>query len=95
MPHAAGSLDMTRGQIEPSVRESSTAGAVRVALAGELGGFLALVATLSPVVVLRAFHGWLVATGIDPAAAAVLVVAGAVVRWGVGVSLFVTRAVEW
>ena len=95
MLYAAGLSDVTRGQIEASARESSTAGAVRLALAGELGGFLALGATLSPVAVLRAFHGWLVATGVDPAAAAVLVVAGVVVRWGVGVSLFVTRAVEW
>ncbi|WP_435062687.1 hypothetical protein [Halobaculum sp. EA56] len=81
--------------IEPWASAATPADAVRDALAGEVGGFLALGATLSPVGALHACHGWLVAAGVDPGAAAAAVVAAAVGRWAVGVSLFATRAVEW
>ncbi|MFC6786242.1 hypothetical protein ACFQFH_10170 [Halobaculum halobium] len=86
---------MSGGPIEPWVDRAARTAPVRDALAGELGGFLALGATLSPTGVLRTCHEWLVGTGIDPTAAAAVVVAAAVVRWAVGVSLFATRAVEW
>ncbi|UIO99353.1 hypothetical protein Hbl1158_12570 [Halobaculum sp. CBA1158] len=86
---------MSGGPIEPWPSELSSIDAVRGALAGELGGFLALGATLSPAELLWASHEWLVGTGLDPAGAAAVVVACAVARWAVGVSLFATRAVEW
>ena len=86
---------MAGGPIEPWPSESASSDAVRDALAGEPAGFVALGATLSPVWALRACHDWLVGVGIDPGAAAVTVVAAAVVRWAVGVSLFATRAIAW
>ncbi|GAA0208673.1 hypothetical protein [Halobaculum roseum] len=86
---------MTGGPIEPWASASTPRDAVHDALAGELGGFLALGATLSPVGVLRACHEWLVALGVDPASAAAVVVIVALARWAVGVSLFATRTVEW
>ncbi|WP_348608143.1 hypothetical protein [Halobaculum rarum] len=86
---------MAGGPIEPWASGSAPSDAVRDALVGELGGFVALGATLSPVWALHACHGWLVGVGVDPGAAAATVVAAAVVRWAVGVSLFAARAVEW
>lgn len=85
---------MAGGPIEPWASVSTPSDGVRDALAGEIGGFLALGATLSPVGMLDACHGWLVGAGVDPGAAAATVIAAAVCRWAVGVSLFATRAVE-
>lgn len=86
---------MAGGPIEPWASGSAPSDAVRDAFASELGGFLALGATLSPVWVLHVCHSWLVGAGVDPGTAAATVVAAAVVRWAVGVSLFAARAVEW
>lgn len=87
---------MTGGPIEPwSTASPAWRDAAREALTGEAGGYLALAATLSPAEALRTCHAWLVGVGLDPEAAAALVVVGAVGRWLVGVSLFATRAVEW
>jgi len=86
---------MAGGPIEPWASGSAPSDAVRDALAGELGGFLALGATLSPVRALHACRGWLVDAGVDPGTAAAIVVAAAVCRWAVGVSLFAARAVDW
>lgn len=86
---------MAGGPIEPWASASTPRDAARDALAGELGGFIALVATLSPVELLRVCHEWLVALGVDPASAAAVVVVATLARWAVGVSVFATRTVEW